>query len=425
MVVKTDLDELALMGEYPRMLRDRELTEAWSLACKVLGCVPGAAPVASMPPISLGADSGITGIAMRMKDSWEGVGSNLVSPLAWAHISSLCLPESVVQAQHRTLLFSHFINLGFGGALVPRLIVGRGGLPAVVAHIYAVPLRGTEWKFDLTDVDNHTIRNVALRLMYQVARVLQRAGPRDKGEAYYVRELWNNMRIEYEQLDGVIARGMYDSEPKGSLDYEFTGAGFVRRCAMSFDDVTINGQRAAVDIFAALLHGLPNADLRAELAEAYVGRSLAHWDFAIDPGLGEPSHLVANVLRALRSLPADWMRTEAMRRLHSDPSTTQYSPAIFATKVPMPQELKHYRYYDPHTRPSSGGLSSAQLEIGVTTVRAARGVTQLFGVVHILLERLEKEINLAASAAMPPRMFATRYWCHWFDQYGIVSFRRK
>ena len=50
MVVKTDLDELALMGEYPRMLRDRELTEAWSRACQVLGCVPGAAPVASMPP---------------------------------------------------------------------------------------------------------------------------------------------------------------------------------------------------------------------------------------------------------------------------------------------------------------------------------------------------------------------------------------
>jgi hypothetical protein len=168
-----------------------------------------------------------------------------------------------------------------------------------------------------------------------------------------------------------------------------------------------------------------NAELRAELAEAYVGRSLAHWDFVIDPGFGEPSHLVANILRALRSLPADWMRTEAMRRLHSDPSTTQYSPAIFATKVPMPQELKHYRYYDPHTRSNSGGLSSAQLEVGVTTVRAARGVTQLFGVVHILLERLEKEIDLAASAAMPSRMFATRYWCHWFDQYGIVSFRRK
>jgi hypothetical protein len=196
-----------------------------------------------VPPISLGAEKGITAIAMCMKDSWEGIGSNMVSPLAWAHVSSLCLPESVVQAQHRSLLFSHFINLGFGGALVPRLIVGRDGLPAVVAHIYAVPLRGTEWKFDLTDVDNHTIRNVVLRLQRQV--------------------------------------------------------------------------------------------------------------------------------------PTYWY-------------------LIF----------RH-----------AGGRSEA--------VRSARHATQLFGVVHTLLERLEKEINSAASATMPPRLFATRYWSNWFDKYGNVDFRRK
>jgi hypothetical protein len=194
---------------------------------------------------------------------------------------------------------------------------------------------------------------------------------------------------------------------------------------MSFNEVSIRGQRADVEVFTALLHGLPSANLRAELADAYVGRSLAYWDYDVDPGFGEASYLVSSLLRALRSLPADWMRTEALRRLHSDPATTQYSPAMFTPKTPMPQVLQHYRYYDPHTHPSASGMSSALLEVGVTAVRSARQAAQLFGVVHVLLARLEGKINRAASATMPPRLFATRYWCHWFDQYGNVSFRRK
>jgi hypothetical protein len=359
-----------------------------------------------------------------MKDAWEGIGSSMVTPLAWAHLSSYCLPESVVQAQRRTLLLSHYINLGFGAVLVPRLITGRDGTPAVIAHIYAVQLHGTEWRFGLTDVDNHTIRNVVLRLMCRVAQVMNRARPRSRGEPDYVRALWGHTRIEYEQPAGATSRGMYDSEAGGSIDSEFGRAGFVRRCAMAFDDVNIDGQRADVDVFAALLGGLPSADLRAELADAYVGHSLARWDYVIDPGFGEASYLVYSLLQALRSLPADWMRTEAMRRLHSDPATTQYSPAMFNTKVPMPQAWRHYRYYDPHTHPHTGGMSSALLEVGVTAVRSARQAAQLFGVVNMLLTQLEGEINVAASAAMPPRMFATRYWGHWFDKFGNVDFRR-
>ena len=70
-------------------------------------------------------------------------------------------------------------------------------------------------------------------------------------------------------------------------------------------------------------------------------------------------------------------------------------------------------------------MSSVMLGVGVTAVRSARHAAHLYGVVHMLLERLEKEINTAASATMPPRMFATRYWNHWFDKHGNVDFRRK
>ena len=119
------------------------------------------------------------------------------------------------------------------------------------------------------------------------------------------------------------------------------------------------------------------------------------------------------------------MRTEALRRVHSDPATTQFSPAMFAPKLPLPSELQHYRFYDPHTRPSIGDMSSVMLGVGVTAVRAARHTAQLYGVVRVLLAQLEREINTAASATMPPRLFSTRYWRHWFDRYGNVDFRRK
>ena len=43
----------------------------------------------------------------------------------------------------------------------------------------------------------------------------------------------------------------------------------------------------------------------------------------------------------------------------------------------------------------------------------------------MLLTQLEREIDTAVAAAMPPRLFAARYWSHWFDKYGNIDFRNK
>jgi hypothetical protein len=120
-------------------------------------------------------------------------GTNMVSPFAWAHLRSYNPPEAVVQAMHRPILYSHFVNLGFGTVLAPRVVVGDNGYPSVIAHIFTTPLRGAEWSYGLVELDNFTIRNVVLLIMAQVASAMQRTNPRDRDEAYYVRMLWSNL----------------------------------------------------------------------------------------------------------------------------------------------------------------------------------------------------------------------------------------
>jgi hypothetical protein len=64
------------------------------------------------------------------------------------------------------------------------------------------------------------------------------------------------------------------------------------------------------------------------------------------------------------------------------------------------------------------------LDVGLGVLRTTPGAANHFGVVSMRLERLRLEIDAAAGISMPPRLFATKYWSLWFDQYGNVAFRR-
>ena len=84
------------------------------------------------------------------------------------------------------------------------------------------------------------------------------------------------LQLEYERPPLAAGRGVFDSHADNDLDTEFGRAGFLRRCAMNFDMIVDDGHRALnVNVFAALLQGLPSAELRAEIADAYVGRRIS------------------------------------------------------------------------------------------------------------------------------------------------------
>ncbi len=64
------------------------------------------------------------------------------------------------------------------------------------------------------------------------------------------------------------------------------------------------------------------------------------------------------------------------------------------------------------------------LEVGLGVVRSTPDAASQFGVAAMLLSQIKFEIDEAADASMPPRLFATKYWSQWFDQFGNIAFRR-
>ena len=195
---------------------------------------------------------------------------------------------------------------------------------------------------------------------------------------------------------------------------------------MNFDLIVDDDDRALnVDIFATLLQGLPNAELRAEIADASVGhcitlglrRNLRH-------GYGDGGRPVESLLLALRNLSADWQRAEILRQMHSAPATTQFVPDMFATRYLLPPVLEPFSSRDPRTTPRISNLTTILLAIGLSVLRSTPGAANQFGVVTMLPEQLRLEIDTAAASAMPPRLFATRLWRLWFDQHGKVALRK-
>ena len=187
MIPREDPDDLATRGGYIRLRGDRELTDRWSRACHVLGGVALTARPVSMPPVRI--DGKVTRIAGILAGPIEGVGTNMVSSFAWAHLRAHNSPEAVLQAMHRPVLYSHYVNLGFGTVLAPRVVVGDNGYPSVIAHLYTISLSGAEWSYGVADADNYTIRNIVLRIVAQVAGATQRAHPVGNDVAYHVSKL--------------------------------------------------------------------------------------------------------------------------------------------------------------------------------------------------------------------------------------------
>jgi hypothetical protein len=383
-----------------------------------------------MPPVRI--DGKVTRIAGILAGPIEGVGTNMVSSFAWAHLRAHNSPEAVLQAMHRPVLYSHYVNLGFGTVLAPRVVVGDNGYPSVIAHLYTISLSGAEWSYGVADVDNYTIRNIVLRIVAQVAGATQRAHPVGNDVAYHVSKLWDRLRIEYERPPQAASRGVFDSQAGNDLDTEFCRAGFLRRCALNFDLIVDDGDRPLnVNIFATLLQGLPSAELRAEIADAYVGRQITlGLGMCIGHGYGDGGLLVERLLLELRALPADWQRAELLRQMHSHPTTAQFVPDMFATRHPLPSVLVPFRGRDPcqrhDPRPTRGisNLTSNLHALGLGVLRSSPGAANQFGVVTMLLEQLRDRINTSASASMPPRLFATRNWTAWFDQYGTAAIRK-
>jgi hypothetical protein len=262
---------------------------------------------------------------------------------------------------------------------------------------------------------------------------MQRAHPLGRDVAHHMSRLWDLLQIEYERPPLATGRGVFDSQAGDNLDTEFGRAGFLRRCALNFDRVVDANDRALnVNIFATLLQGLPSAELRAEIADAYVG-SRINLGMLVDIGHGyaDGGRIVASLLLALRNLPADWQRAELLRQMHSHPSTERFVPDMFATRHPLLPVLEPFRGRNPPSRsrdqratPRLGNLTTNLHAIGLSVLRLTPGAADHFGVVSMLLGQLRDRINNAASASMPPRLFATRNWPLWFNQYGTAAIRK-
>ena len=106
--------------------------------------------------------------------------------------------------------------------------------------------------------------------------------------------------------------------------------------------------------------------------------------------------------------------------LHEEIPEDGYSakcvPEMVTTRIPIP------RRDDPRTPQAASTFKRKLLVLGLDVVRTSPGLGAQFAVAAMLLSRLGCDSKEAAAALILPRLFSTRYWDTWFNQFGIVDF---
>jgi hypothetical protein len=302
------------------------------------------------------------------------------------------------------------------------LVVGEYGMPSVISHMYGLPL-STDWTFGPADVDDYTVRNLALRLLYQVACTLHRAAPRADGPYGHLKLIWDRMAMAYGRpMSGGNRSPPYknarfrDTAARQTLDEEFANAGFVRLCAMGFDDL-----RNSTQIFAALQRGMASAEVFSELQDAYSGRRLrSPFDARLFAGGAHGAAFISRLLHDMRDLPADWQRVALLREM----STAGLRCMVpFGTEIsPIPSNIADLRLYHPgQDRAHREAFKRQNMPLARTALLAYPSVEHQFREAASVAEEVRLVVDRARAAAMPHRLFATAAWAQWYNLHGFLD----